>query len=81
MLAFCYGLAVWCVSGVAAIRLVWVCVAATVCFAAIAVVGILTGPHWFDAVYATAAVWLLLPLLLALRRVTSRRSARDLVMS
>jgi len=81
MLAFCYGLAVWCVGGVAAIRLVWVCVAATVCFGAIAVVGILTGPHWFDAVYATAAVWLLLPLLLALRRVTSRRSARAVVMS
>jgi CHASE2 domain-containing sensor protein len=76
MLAFCYGLAVWCVSGVAAIRLILVCVAATACFIAIAVVGILTGPHWFDAVYATAAVWLLLPLLLALRRVTSRRSAR-----
>jgi CHASE2 domain-containing sensor protein len=81
MLAFCYGLAVWCVSGVAAIRLILVCVAATACFVAIAVVGILTGPHWFDAVYATAAVWLLLPLLLALRRVTSQRSARAVVLS
>jgi hypothetical protein len=81
MLAFCYGLAVWCVSGVTARRLVLVCVAATVCFGAIAIVGILTGPHWFDAVYATAAVWLLLPLLLVLRRVTSARSARAVVMS
>jgi CHASE2 domain-containing sensor protein len=76
LLAFCYGLAVCCASGVPAIRLVWVCIAATVCFWATAVVGILTGPHWFDAIYPTAAVWLLLPLLLMLRRVTGRHSTR-----
>jgi hypothetical protein len=81
LLAFCYGLAVWCASGVPAIRLVWVCIAATVCFWATAVVGILTGPQWFDAIYPTAAVWLLLPLLLALRRVTGRHRSPERVHS
>jgi CHASE2 domain-containing sensor protein len=76
MLAFCFGLAVWCANGVPVARLVLVCIVATACFWAIAIAGILTGPQWFDAVYPTAAVWLLLPLLLALRRVTARRSTR-----
>lgn len=70
LLAFCYGLAVWCVKGVAVGRLVLVCVAATACFWTTAVVGLVTGPKWFDAIYPTAAVWLLLPLLLMLRRAT-----------
>jgi hypothetical protein len=58
------------VKGVAVGRLVLVCVAATACFWTTAVVGLVTGPKWFDAIYPTAAVWLLLPLLLMLRRAT-----------
>jgi hypothetical protein len=51
---------------------VWLCVAATACFGAAAVAGIMVGPFWFDVLYPTAAVWLLLPLLLGLRSVTRR---------
>lgn len=67
-LAFCYWLAAWCANGAPAARLVLLCAGATVCLVAVAVVSILTGPYWFDVVYPVAAVWLLLPLLLGLRR-------------
>lgn len=73
MLAFCYGLAVWCAHGWPEGRLFFFCLVATVCFCATAVVGIVAGPLWFDAFYPSAAVWLLLPLLLSLRRLTRAR--------
>lgn len=73
MLAFCYGLAVWSAHDGPAGRLALVCLAATACFCVTAVVGIVAGPLWFDAFYPAAAVWLLLPLLLSLRRLTRAR--------
>lgn len=73
MLAFCYGLAVWCANGGSVGRLLLVCLVATAGFGATAVAGIVAGPLWFDAFYPTAAVWLLLPLLLSLRRLTGGR--------
>jgi CHASE2 domain len=76
MLIFCYSLAVWCTHGWPVRRLLFVCLLATACFWATAVVGVLAGPFWFDAVYPTIAAWLLLPLLLMLRRVTSARLSR-----
>lgn len=77
ILAFCYLLTVLCAAGATVGRLVFVCIGATACFAAVAVGGILVGPYWFDVVYPAAAVWLLLPLLLALRLKTARRASRS----
>ena len=76
-LIFCYALAVWCANGWTVRRLLLVCAIATACFWATAVAGVVAGPYWFDAVYPTAAVWLLLPLLLTLRHVTSARVIRS----
>ncbi len=76
ILVFCYWLAAWCASGASTTKLGALCGAATTCFIAVAVASILAGPYWFDVVYPIAAVWLLLPLLLGLRRGTSRSQPR-----
>ncbi len=68
IVASCYWLAAWCAAGASAAKLVVASAVATACFAIVAVAGILTGPYWFDVAYPTAAVWLLTPLLLGLRR-------------
>ena len=70
ILVFCYWLAALCAEGASAAKLAIVCGAATACFIVVAIASILTGPYWFDVVYPIAAVWLLLPLLLGLRRAT-----------
>jgi CHASE2 domain-containing sensor protein len=72
ILVFCYWLAALCAGGASTAKLAVFCGAATACFIAVAVASILTGPYWFDIVYPIAAVWLLLPLLLGLRRATQR---------
>jgi CHASE2 domain-containing sensor protein len=74
ILVFCYWLAASCAGGASATKLAAICGAATACFIAVAVASILAGPYWFDIVYPIAAVWLLLPLLLGLRRATLRAS-------
>lgn len=73
ILASCYLLAAWCAAGVSAAKLIVASAVATACFALVAVGGILTGPYWFDVAYPTAAVWLLTPLLLGLRRALDAR--------
>ena len=74
ILVFCYWMAASCAGGASAAKLSAICGAATACFIAVAVASILAGPYWFDVVYPIAAVWLLLPLLLGLRRATLRAS-------
>jgi CHASE2 domain-containing sensor protein len=73
VLISCYLLAASCAAGVSATKLAMAAAVATLGFVAVAVAGILTGPYWFDVAYPTAAVWLLLPLLLGLRRVLTKR--------
>lgn len=73
--ASCYGFAAWCAGGAPARMLVIASALASGSFAAMAAVAAVTGPYWFDAFYPSAAIWLLLPLLLGLRRLL-RPSAR-----
>ena len=68
MLVFCYWLTVWCADGMHVRKLVALCSGATVVFFAIGVSGILVGPYWFDVIYPATAVWLLLPILVSIRR-------------
>lgn len=75
ILVFCYWLAVWCVNGASVLRLVALCAGATLCFVAVAAGSIRIGVVWFDVVYPALAVWLLLPLVVGLRRVVGRREA------
>lgn len=67
MLLFCYSLATLCADGVPTLRLVALCAGATVMLIGTAIFAIRVGPYWFDVIYPAAAVWCLLPLLLALR--------------
>jgi hypothetical protein len=68
MLVFCYWLTVWCADGMHVRKLVALCSGATLLILAIGVSGILVGPYWFDVIYPTMAVWLLLPILVSIRR-------------
>jgi CHASE2 domain-containing sensor protein len=77
ILGFCYWLAVWCAAGASVAKLAIAAGIATACFVAVAIGGILTGPYWFDVAYSATAVWLLLPLLLGLRRVLRRSGAAN----
>jgi CHASE2 domain-containing sensor protein len=72
ILVFCYWLATASAGGASVSKLAALCGLATACFVAVAIASILIGPYWFDIVYPVAAVWLLLPLLLGLRRATQR---------
>jgi CHASE2 domain-containing sensor protein len=73
ILASCYLLAAWCAAGASAAKLSIGSAVATASFVLVAIGAILTGPYWFDVAYPTAAVWLLTPLLLGLRRALTRR--------
>lgn len=70
-LVFCYWAAAWCAAGASALKLTLLAAGATVCLAAVSVAGLATGPYWFDIVYPVAAVWLLLPVLIGVRRALS----------
>jgi hypothetical protein len=72
-LVFCYWLTVWCANGVSLRRLSLLCAGATVFVIVLAVVGIRSGPYWIEVVYPLAAIWLLLPLLIGVRRVWHSR--------
>jgi CHASE2 domain-containing sensor protein len=76
-LVFCYTMTIWSARGVSAAGLVLLCVAATAVTVGIAVLGIVSGPYWFDVVYPLTAVWLLLPLLLGARRAIGSRRANQ----
>ncbi len=67
-LVFCFWIAAWCANGASAARLAAFCGAVTISLVIVAAAGVFAGPYWFDIVYPVAAVWLLLPLLLGLRR-------------
>jgi CHASE2 domain-containing sensor protein len=68
LVVFCYWLTVWCVNGVRLRRLVALCAAATVGIIVIAIASVKAGPYWFDVVYPVTAIWLLLPIVVAMRR-------------
>ena len=70
----CYSLTLWCANGAPARRLVTLCAGATAIVVATAVASILIGPYWFDVVYPIIATWLLLALLLGLRRAMAARA-------
>jgi CHASE2 domain-containing sensor protein len=71
ILASCYAIGAWCAAGASAKSLVIAATLALACFSATATIAAVTGPYWFDVFYPSAAVWLLLPLLLGLRRLLS----------
>jgi CHASE2 domain-containing sensor protein len=81
ILVFCFWIAVRFDNGASAARLALICLAATACLVAVAVTGLFVGPYWFDVVYPVTAVWILLPLLLGVRRTITdserRRSAES----
>jgi len=74
-LVFCYAMTIWSARGGSAAGLVLLCAAATAVIVGIAILGIVSGPYWFDVVYPLTAVWLLVPLLLGARRAIGSRRA------
>jgi hypothetical protein len=67
-LVFGYWMTLWCAAGVPARTIAMLAGVATVVILATAVGGVLVGPYWLDVVYPLAAIWLLVPLLVGLRR-------------
>lgn len=69
ILVCCGALTVRAAHGASVRELVLGCVAATAFVLALAVVSLFAGPYWFDVIYPLAAVWVLLPLLVGVRRL------------
>ncbi len=70
-LLFCYLLTAFAARGATAKKLVLFCLAASGLVVAASAAAAALGPEWFDVVYPLAATWLLLGLLLALRRTSA----------